>query len=694
LVGNQISLVAISLLAATNLAATSVQLGALAAAQTVGFLLIGLPAGVLADRLPRRQTMMVCNLARAGLLLSIPIGAWLGNLTIHQLIVVAVLIGLAQVIFDVCYQSYLPGLVSREHLLVANGRLESSRSAAVAGGPALGGVLSQLLGSARAVALDAVGYVVSAVLLWRIRDTEPVPSPAGRRPVYREVLEGMRFVAGNPVLRTTTGAAAIYNLCYGMMQPLVILLLVTHLRLPGTIVGVLLAAAGVGGLLGAFVAGRVARRVGSIRTILVAELGSAPCLLLLPLAGPGWGLTYFAAGYLALHLLLSIFNVANVSLRQASCPDHLLGRMNATVRFAAWGALPIGAVAGGFLGELVGPRFALTIAGLGLLVAAGWLFASPLRGMRDLPTGSGPAFDIIDTALGELGEYAEFRAGRMDRATYCSWISAHIDELRRTGLNEDQICLSTRFPVDERGYVAEILEDLHGAGVIPSVAYPETEFDIFRGAVSARLAHGGMTTYIFPEEARLMFALAHIVAPARTVFLGSYYGYWAVWAMPGIIAAGGHATLVDVDARVIEVARRNFARLGMSAAADFVVADATVGNPDLPADVDLYVLDAEGPKGGVPPDLRDKAIYYPIMKANTPALRPDGLLVAHNMLLHNLTGNTYFTAKIANNTSQYARFHAHLDAHYDRHRAYPTSEGVGIYRKCPANVLREPSCVE
>jgi predicted O-methyltransferase YrrM len=82
------------------------------------------------------------------------------------------------------------------------------------------------------------------------------------------------------------------------------------------------------------------------------------------------------------------------------------------------------------------------------------------------------------------------------------------------------------------------------------------------------------------------------------------------------------------------------------------------------------------------------------MKANTPALRPDGLLVAHNMLLHNLTGNTYFTAKIANNTSQYARFHAHLDAHYDRHRAYPTSEGVGIYRKCPANVLREPSCVE
>lgn len=306
---------------------------------------------------------------------------------------------------------------------------------------------------------------------------------------------------------------------------------------------------------------------------------------------------------------------------------------------------------------------------------------------------TGAAYEMIDLRLKDFTEYLEFREGRMSRADYDSWVTGRIDALLAVGLNEDQICLSTRFPVDERGYVAEILHNLHDAGLVSSVDYPEAEFAAFRTVVSERFTHGGRVSYIFPEEARLIFALAHIVAPASTVFLGSYYGYWAVWAMPGIIAAGGRAVLVDVDADVLEVARQNFAGLGWSAA-DFLVADATVRNPELPAEVDLFVLDAEGPKDGVPPDMRDKAIYYPIMEANTAALVPGGLLLAHNMLLHNLTDNDYFSKKILHNTAEYAKFQGHLDAHYDRQRTYPTSEGVGVYRKRPVEVVEELSCAE
>lgn len=307
----------------------------------------------------------------------------------------------------------------------------------------------------------------------------------------------------------------------------------------------------------------------------------------------------------------------------------------------------------------------------------------------DAPRATGgAAYDLIDAALRTVPEYQDFRGGRLSRAAYCAWLGAGRLRPEDVGLNEDQLNLSTRFPVDEHAFVAQVLEELERDGVIASTDYPQDEFEELRERVARQFEHGDRTTYIFPEEARLLFALCHLLAPRRTVFPGSYYGYWAVWALPGIHAAGGTATLVDIDPGAMALAERNLTALGLAGGVVFATTDAIAHGRTL-APFDLCVLDAEGPAPhhapeGTDPDLIDKAIYFPIMEATTPALRPGGLLIAHNMLLGNLTENRYFAGRIANNQAQYARFHSHLDTHYDLQRLIPSSEGVGVYRRAGA----------
>ncbi|MDH6109375.1 putative O-methyltransferase YrrM [Kitasatospora sp. MAP12-15] len=293
---------------------------------------------------------------------------------------------------------------------------------------------------------------------------------------------------------------------------------------------------------------------------------------------------------------------------------------------------------------------------------------------------SGPAVAIIDDALSAFPEYRAFRRAETSRSAYCAWVGSGAVDPGRIGLTEDQLNLSTRLPVNGRAHVDRILGELHAAGLIDATDYPAEEFDALFTQVSAGFRHHPFTTYIFPEEARLLYALAHLAAPRRTVFPGSYYGYWAVWAMPGIIAAGGTAELIDINPETMDLARRNLEALGLSKGVEYVTGDAIAYGRTL-RDVDLCVLDAEGPKDAADPELRDKAIYHPIMRATTPALRPGGLLVAHNMLLENLTDNPYFARRISANEAQYTAFHEHLAEHYDRRAVLPTTEGTGVYRK-------------
>jgi MFS family permease len=383
--GTAVSMVALPLVAVTTLAVTPLQMGLLTSAETAAFLLVGLPAGAWLDRMRRRPVMLVADVARAALLASIPLAWWAGQLTIGQLLVVALLVGLATVFFDVAYQSYLPSLVGREVLIEGNSKLESTRSLAQITGPAIGGGLVQLLSATTAVLVDAVSYLVSAASLAMVRTAEPAPEPARHQRLRTQIAEGLRFVLGHRLLRPITGCTGTSNFFSGVLGAVIMLFLARELGLaPGTI-GLLFTAGGVGGLLGAVTSAWCARTVGQARIIWLSLVVTAPFGLLVPLAQADWRVAFIVVGDVMIGYGVVAYNVAQVSFRQAICPHRLLGRMNASIRFLVWGTLPLGGLVGGVLGEWLGVRGTLWVAMTGQLVAVLWVLASPLRTMRDLP---------------------------------------------------------------------------------------------------------------------------------------------------------------------------------------------------------------------------------------------------------------------------------------------------------------------
>jgi MFS family permease len=384
--GASIGQFAIPALAVTQLAATPFEVGALSAAETAAFLLVGLPAGVWVDRLRRRPLMLRADFCRFALLMTIPVAWWLHVLTVWQLIVVALLVGLLTVFFDVAYQSYLPSLVGREHIVEGNTKLQISQSAAQVSGPALGGLLVQLIGAATSVLATALGFLSSALFLLRIRTSEPQPERTERRGMRVEIAEGLRFVLHQPTLRAITFCTGTSNLFSSIAGAAMLLFLIRQLHVDTGIAGLLMTAGGLGGLLGGLTATRWSRAFGQARTIWLSLLVVSPFSLLMPLAEPGWRLILFAVASFAFGLGAVVYNVAQVSYRQAICPDHLLGRMNASVRFLVWGTMPIGGLIGGALAAWLTPRGALWVGSAGEALAVLWVLASPLRTMRDLPT--------------------------------------------------------------------------------------------------------------------------------------------------------------------------------------------------------------------------------------------------------------------------------------------------------------------
>ncbi len=385
-VGTQVSLLAIPLVAVRTLHATTFEVGVLSAASTAAFLLVGLPAGVWVDRLRRRWVMIVADLGRLGALGSIPAAYALGHLTLLQLYLVALLTGLLTVFFDIAYQSYLPSLVGREHLVEGNAKLAGSAQVAQVAGPSIAGVLIQAIGGSYAVAVDAASFLVSAVAVGAITTPEPQPAvpEGGHGRLHRDIGEGLRFVFGHPLLRAIALTTATSNFFSGVGVAVEIVFLVRVVHASPGIIGLIFAAGSAGGVVAALLAAPFARRIGGARATIVAIFVTAGGVVE-PLARPGAGLLFFAGGLFLLSFGSVLYNINQVSFRQRLCPDHLLGRMNATIRFIVWGVLPIGALAGGVIGSGLGIRFALWVAVLGQTLAGGWLLASPLRRMRDFP---------------------------------------------------------------------------------------------------------------------------------------------------------------------------------------------------------------------------------------------------------------------------------------------------------------------
>lgn len=391
--GTQITMLAMPLVAVLVLHATTFEVGVLTALGMAAFLLIGLPAGAWCDRIRRRPVMIAADLARVVLLVSVPIAAAFGVLTLGQLFAVALLHGVATVFFDVSYQSYLPSLVARSELVEGNAKLQASQAVAQVGGPTVSGFLVQLFTAPLALLADAASFLLSALSLGAIRAPEPVPPRPAQRNLRREIGEGLGFVLRHPILRMIAGTTGTANLFGAAFDAVVVVFFVRELHVtPGTI-GALMSAGSIGGIAGALSAGWVTRTVGQARAVWLSLAVTAPFGLLIPLTQRGAGLALYAVGFFVFSYGVVVYNVAQVSFRQAVCPAHLLGRMNATMRFLVWGTMPLGGLIGGALGTGIGLRPTLWVTAVGTVLATGWVIASPLRRMRDLPDHDEPPTD-------------------------------------------------------------------------------------------------------------------------------------------------------------------------------------------------------------------------------------------------------------------------------------------------------------
>jgi MFS family permease len=381
--GSQMTLVALPLLAVAVLGASPFQMGVLTALQTVGFLVIGLPAGVWVDRWSLRRVLIASDVVRAVALLSVPAAYALDLLRLDQLFVVALVTGTATVFFEIAYQSYLPVLVDRGQVVEGNSKLETSRSAAEVAGPGGAGALVQLLGAPLLVGFDAVTFAVSAAFLGRIQRPENRPAPArARRSLLAEIRTGFRFVLGNRLLLRIVATTGISNAFSAVGVTLLVLYCVRELHLSASMVGFVVATGAVGGLVGAVSVGLISRRLGDSRSIPLAAAFLAPCGALVPLASvAGWPLV--VVGMFGINFGVVVYNVLQVSFRQSICPPELLGRMIASIRFLVYGTTPLGALLAGVLASAFGIVPTLWVAAAGRLVAAVPVLFSPLLRTRD-----------------------------------------------------------------------------------------------------------------------------------------------------------------------------------------------------------------------------------------------------------------------------------------------------------------------
>lgn len=388
-IGSQVSALALSLIAALTLGATAWQMGLLSAAGSAPTLLVGLFAGVWVDRRRRQPVLIAADLGRATLLLTVPLASVVGVLRIEILYVVALLAGGLTVLFDVAHVSFVPSLVEREQLVDGNSKLGTTAAVAQVAGPGLGGVLVSLLGAPFTVLIDALSFVGSALFIARIRVAEPSPAGHGERSgVLAEISEGLRVVFTQPVLRVLAGCSATTSLFGWMFLAVYVLYMTRDLGLSAVGVGLVLAAGGLGSLAGALVAEPAARRFGPGPTMIGAQLLFCLTGMAVPLAVlvPRVALPMVVAAEFAQWMTFLTYYVNAVSVRQAIIPDRLQGRVNATMRFVAGGAMPIGALLGGALGGVIGLPLTLVVAEFGMLLAFLWLLLSPVRALRIMPT--------------------------------------------------------------------------------------------------------------------------------------------------------------------------------------------------------------------------------------------------------------------------------------------------------------------
>jgi MFS family permease len=390
LVGDQVTLIALPLVAVLALDATPAQMGYLVAAELAPNLLFSLHAGAWVDRRGRRRQLMIAtDLARAALIASIPLAYAFDALTFPHLLVVGFLMGTMAVLFHVSYSALFVALVPRQEYVAAASWLNGTRAFSYVAGPSAGGILVQLISAPVTLLVDAVSYVFAALFLRRVEATEPPTEPAGRG----QVAAGVRWIAANPIIRAKLGATATINFFNFVFFALFVLYATRELDVaPGTL-GLVLGTAAIGGLFGSVVTARVARRIGIGPTFALGCVLFTVPLLLVPLAGgPRWVVIacLFGAEF-GSGVGVMMLDISAGAIDAAIVPHRLRSRVSGAYMVVNYGVRPLGALAGGALGTWIGVRPTLWLATGGAILGVLCVLPSPILGLRELPEAEEPA---------------------------------------------------------------------------------------------------------------------------------------------------------------------------------------------------------------------------------------------------------------------------------------------------------------
>ncbi|MEV4076175.1 MFS transporter [Nonomuraea fuscirosea] len=382
--GSEVSKLAIPLTAVTLLTASPSQMGMLTAAASVPALAFGLQSGAIADRLTRHRPMMIaCELVSCAAAATIPIAWLLGVLNVVWLIVVALVIGTAGVLFKAANFPHIAAVVPTAQRTEAMAGFHASYSVASVSGPGLAGLLVQLLTAPLAVLAEALSFLTSALLLRSIRTPEKNTATTSRG-MWQDVMEGLKASVTHPILRALLGAGVTINFFAMAYTAVYMLYMLNTLDIPKSLIGVLIALGGAGGLLGAWATARLSKRYGEDRVLIIAVIFFPMEILTVGLLNGSlwWKVSILVlTGTITGGIVVAFATCMGAIILRETSPE-LRGRVNATMTFAVQGVLALGGLAGGLVAELIGLRPVILICAAGIALSTIWIWTSPLRPHR------------------------------------------------------------------------------------------------------------------------------------------------------------------------------------------------------------------------------------------------------------------------------------------------------------------------
>jgi MFS family permease len=388
--GDSITVIALPLVAVSTLNATAFQVGLLSAAAWVAWLIIGLPVGAWVDRWRRRPVLVISSAASFLIFVSVPIAAGLHLLSIGLLLVLALLSGCAAVFFQTSYFPYLTTILTADDRPTGTSMLEGSSAAANIVGQGAGGLIAQLAGAVNGMLADAVTFLVTIACVLGIRQPEQPPvRPDEPTTMVADIRGGMAFILGDQWVRPMVLFGTVANFALTGYDAIQVVFLVRSVGLSSGSVGGLIALTSVGGVVGAFLAGRVSAWLGSARAQL-AFIATTVSVLLIPLTFGGPGVLLFIIGGFGVSFGVAGSNVVVAIFAQGYAPQHMLGRLAACSSFLGYGAIPIGALVGGALASALGPRGGMWVMTALVPLSGLFLLLSPVRTVRDLPSPPEP----------------------------------------------------------------------------------------------------------------------------------------------------------------------------------------------------------------------------------------------------------------------------------------------------------------